>query len=334
MEDTRVKKNTLSVVFSFRNEEDVLPELIARTRKVIAQEQAQGTISSYELIFVNDASTDRSLEILLEHARGHEDIKVVTMSRCFGVSPCVMAGMEYSCGDLVVYMDADLQDPPEVIHELLATWKKKKDTDVVHTVRLSRKGESKTKLFITKIGYAILNKCASIYLPVEAGDFKLLSRRVVEHLVSMREVHPFVRGLVCWIGFKQDYVYYNREPRFSGKTKFHVLSLKVINNFFGSALISFSSAPLKIASFLGLFAILVDFAIMGYALFEKIAGRAIPEWTTLMIVVLFLGGIQLFCVGIMGLYLNSIYEQGKKRPNFIVDQTFGFPYDVSRKGND
>jgi dolichol-phosphate mannosyltransferase len=331
MNHRELKSNTLSVVFSFRNEEDVLPELIARTRKVLTQEQEQGMISSYELIFVNDASTDRSLEVLLEHSKGHQDIKIVTMSRCFGPSPCVMAGMEYSSGDVVVYMDADLQDPPEVIHELLAMWKKKKDIDVVHTIRLSRKGESKIKLFITKIGYYVLNKFSSIYLPVEAGDFKLLSRRVVDHLVSMREVQPFVRGLVCWIGFKQDYVYYNRESRFAGKTKFHVFSLKVINNFFGSALISFSSAPLKVASFLGLFAILVDFVLMGYALFEKMAGKAISQGTTLMIVVLFLGGIQLFCVGIMGLYLNSVYEQGKKRPNYIVDQTFGFPQDAARK---
>lgn len=318
------KTGCLSVVFSFRNEEDVLPELIHRTRTVLEQEQSKGVLSSHEMIFVNDASTDHSLDILLEQAQRHKDIRIINMSRCFGVSPCVLAGMEHSSGDAVVYMDADLQDPPEVIPELLEKWQKGDHVDIVHTTRLSRKGESKIKLFITRIGYCILNKFASIYLPVEAGDFKLLSRRAVDHLIQLRENHPFVRGLVCWIGFKQEYVRYHRGSRYAGKTKFHVLSPKVLNNFFGSALISFSSAPLKIASFLGLLAIFIDFIIMGHTLWQMIQGIAIPGWTALMVVVLFLGGVQLFCVGIMGLYLNSVYEQSKNRPNYIIDSIFGF----------
>lgn len=322
---------SLSVVFSFRNEEYVLEELIRRTRSVLNEEQTKGHLSSYELIFVNDASTDKSLELLMEQAKGHEDIRIINMSRCFGVSPCVLAGMEHSSGDAVVYMDADLQDPPEVISELLHTWQNEDNTDIVHTVRLSRKGESKGKLLITRIGYYILNKFSMIYLPVEAGDFKLLSRRAVNHLVQLRENHPFVRGLVCWIGFKQSYVQYHRRPRHAGKSKFHVMSLQVINNFFGSALISFSSAPLKIASFLGLLAIFIDFIVMAIALLAKIRGETLPGWTALMIVVLFLGGVQLFCVGIMGLYLNSVYEQSKQRPNYIVDTTFGFSEDISKR---
>ena len=204
---------SLSVVFSFRNEETVLPELIQRARAVLRREQSQGSISTYELVFVNDASSDRSLEILCKEAEGHNDIRVVTMSRCFGVSPCVLAGMEYTRGDAVVYMDADLQDPPELIPELLRAWQSDEHTEVVHTVRLSRKGEPGLKLLITRIGYYILNKFAMIYLPVEAGDFKLLSRRAVDYLVQFRENQPFVRGLVCWIGFKQSYVQYHRQPR-------------------------------------------------------------------------------------------------------------------------
>ncbi len=322
---------SLSVIFSFRNEEAVLTELIQRARAVLQKEQSQGNISTYEFVFVNDASTDRSLEILHKEAEGRNDIRVITMSRCFGVSPCVLAGMEYTCGDAVVYMDADLQDPPELIPELLRAWQSDEHTEVVHTVRLSRKGEPKLKLWITRLGYYILNKFAMIYLPVEAGDFKLLSRRAVDHLVQLKENQPFVRGLVCWIGFKQGYVQYHRQSRYSGKSKFHVLSLKVINNFFGSALISFSSAPLKIASCFGLLAIFVDFIIGGAAFLQMIQGKALPGWTALMIVILFLGGVQLFCLGIMGLYLNSVYEQSKNRPNYIVDHTFGFSEDVLRK---
>ena len=322
---------SLSVVFSFRNEETVLRELIARTRTVLQGERTKGHLSSYELIFVNDASTDRSLEILCNEAKGHNDIRVITMSRCFGVSPCVLAGMEYTCGDAVVYMYADLQDPPELIPELLHAWQSDEHMEVVHTVRLSRKGEPGLKLLITRIGYHILNKFAMIYLPVEAGDFKLLSRRAVDYLVQLKENQPFVRGLVCWIGFKQGYVQYHRQPRHAGRSKFHVLSLKVINNFFGSALISFSSAPLKIASCFGLLAIFVDFIIGGVALLQMIQGKALPGWTALMIVILFLGGVQLFCLGIMGLYLNSVYEQSKNRPNYIVDHIFGFSEDTLRK---
>jgi len=315
----------LSIVFSFRNEEEVLPELIRRTRMVLKEEVSKGNLSSYELIFVNDASFDDSLTILTEQAKGDNSIRIINMSRCFGVSPCVLAGMERTSGDLIIYMDTDLQDPPEIIPELLQSWRDEGDVEVVHTIRLSRLGESRIKLFITGIGYYILNKFSIIYLPVEAGDFKLLTRRAVDHLLQLRENHPFVRGLICWIGFKQSYVKYHRQSRFAGKTKFFVLGLKVLNNFFGSALIAFSSAPLKIASCLGLLAIFADFIIMGAVFLQMIQGEPIPEWTALMIVVLFLGGIQLFCIGIMGLYLNSVYEQSKNRPNYIIDSTVGFP---------
>jgi len=221
----------LSVVFSFRNEEEVLPELIRRTTIVLQKELSKNNLSSYELIFVNDASSDDSLTILKEQAKDDNSIRIINMSRCFGVSQCVLAGMECTSGDLIVYMDTDLQDPPEIIPELLQSWRDENGVEVVHTIRLSRQGESRIKLLITKIGYYILNKFSIIYLPVEAGDFKLLTRRAVDQLVQLRENHPFVRGLVCWIGFKQSYVKYHRQPRFAGKTKFQVLGLKVLNNF-------------------------------------------------------------------------------------------------------
>ena len=322
--------NTLSVVFSFRNEEEVLPELLKRIRKVLQGEVSQGTIDSYELIFVDDASTDHSFNILFEHAQGNKDIRIIKMSRCFGPSPspCVLAGMQHASGDAVIYMDVDLQDPPEVIPEMLRVWQRGEDVDVVHAVRESREGEPRIKLFVTRIGYFLLNKITSIHLPVEAGDFKLLSRRVVNHLVQLREKRPFLRGLVCWVGFKQGFVKYKRESRYAGKTKFPVFGWKVMSNFFSSALISFSSAPLKISVFVGFLAILADFGLLIHVLLEKIQGRAIPGWTAIMIAILFVGSIQFLCIGIMGLYLNSIFEEIKGRPNFIIEKTYGFPEDI------
>lgn len=321
------KAKILSVVFSFRNEEDVLPELIRRVRTVLNEQKKSGLLLAYELIFVDDASTDRSWDVLKEQAHGHEDIRIIRMSRRFGPSPSpgVLAGMEHSTGDCVIYMDADLQDPPEVIPELLRAWANDPEVDVVHTVRKSRSGESVVKLFMTRMGYLILNKVTSIKLPVEAGDFKLLSRRAVNHLIELREKRPFLRGLVCWIGFKQAYVLYDRQARYAGKTKFHVFGGDVISNFFDSALISFSSAPLKLTVILGFVAIIADFGLFLHVILEKFQGRAIPGWTAIMIAVIFIGSVQLLCLGIMGLYLNAIFEESKRRPNYIVDKTFGFP---------
>ncbi|MDA2936735.1 glycosyltransferase family 2 protein [Acidobacteria bacterium AH-259-A15] len=313
------------MVFSFRNEQEVLPQLVKKTRAVLQQEQATRCISSYELIFVNDASTGRSLEILLEHAEGHDDIRIINMSRRFGVSPCVLAGMEYASGDAVIYMDADLQDPPEVIPKLLQTWQSRDKINVVHTVRLSREGESKIKLLLTRFAYHILHRITSIQLPVEAGDFKLLSRRAVDQLIRLRERRPFLRGLVCWIGFNQISVSYHRNTRYAGDTKFPVFSREVINNFLKSALISFSSFPLEIVSIAGFGSALLGFVLLVHVLIEKMRGHNIPGWMALMVTMLFLGSVQLFSIGAIGLYLNTIYEESKGRPNYIVESTFGFP---------
>ena len=317
------KPFTVSLVFSFRNEEAVLPELIKRTRAVLVKERQRGVIASYELIFVNDSSTDRSLPILLDELKQNSDIRILNTSRCFGVAAGILAGMEYSRGDAVIYMDADLQDPPECIPQLLETWQTQK-VDVVHTVRKSRRGESQLKILLTKMGYRILNSFSSVSIPMEAGDFKLLSRRAVSHLLQLRENRPFIRGLVCWIGFKQAFIEYERQPRQAGVSKFPVLGWKVMSNFLGSALISFSSLPLKIAVFLGAVTILFDLIFMARVFYEKLQGIAVPGWTAVLIAVLLMGGVQLFCIGLVGVYLHSINEQGKGRPSFIIESAIGF----------
>jgi glycosyltransferase involved in cell wall biosynthesis len=314
----------VSLVLSFRNEEACLPELIARLRKVLGDERKAGRIRGHELIFVNDASTDASETVLRAHAVGNDDIRIINMSRNFGVSPCVLAGMERSSGDLVIYMDADLQDPPELIPELVRAWKSEPDVGVVHTVRTNRAGESRLKLAITHLGYRILYLSSSIKLPMQAGDFKLASREVVDHLVAMKEKRPFLRGLVCWIGFKQKTVNYAREARAGGATKFPVISFKVINNFLDSALISFSDAPLRLATLAGLLVSVLALSYIVWVLIEKFRGHNLPGWSAVMTAVLFLGGTQLLCTGLQGLYISSIFQESKRRPNYIVKDTFGF----------
>ena len=326
-EPTSPKVIKLSMIFSFRNEEDVLQELISRVRNVLKLEKNKGVLSSHELIFINDHSTDRSEEILIEQDKGHGDIKIINMSRNFGVSPCVMTGLKYSTGDAAIYMDADLQDPPEVISKILEVWKEGKNVDVVHTVRTFRAGENFIKLKIAKLGYWILRKTASIDLIAEAGDFKFLSRRVINHLKQLEEYNPFMRGMVAWVGFNQKEVGYKRESRFAGNTKFPIFSRKVINNFFSSALISFSSAPLQWASLIGLSGVGLSIIMFCLILFQKASGLLLPDWLIIVAVIFFVGSIQLIGIGILGLYLQSVYIATKNRPNCIIESVFGFSED-------
>ena len=316
------KSPKISVVLSFCNEEENLEELARRLRNVF-RVNLEDVINDYELIFVSDASTDRSIEILLGLAKGDKDIKIINTSRNFGVYPCMLAGMKYSSGDAVIYLDSDLQDPPELIPEMVKTWINE-HVDVVHTKRLSRAGESKIKLCITKIGYFILEKVSNIHIEPNVGDFKLLSRRAVNELLKMREKNPFVRGLVNWIGFKQTTIPYHREARFAGETKHPVYSWKVIKHFLDHALISFSDIPLKfslITGFFILFGALCYFAIL---LIMCLFGLTVPGWAAIMAIVLMLGGIQLFAIGVLGLYINAVFLEAKNRPNFIVENTYGF----------
>ena len=315
----------ISVVLSFKNEERNLPELIRRLRDVLDQVYPR----HYELIFVNDASSDRSEEILLDAAKDHNDIKIITTSRPFGVSECALLGMEYSSGDALIYMDADLQDPPEVIPELINAWKTGDNIDIVHTVRLSRAGEPRIKIWLTDIGYNIIKRISDIYLEVEAGDFKLLSRRAVNEVIKFKEKKPYLRGLVTWIGFNQTIVYYRREARYGGQTKFKFYGYRVIQNYLNSALISFSDIPLKLSLIAGVIVTFLAIISLIYALLEKFVYQTtLGWWWSTIIAMLFLGGLQLITVGILGLYVSSIYLETKGRPNYIIKRTFGFDEDT------
>lgn len=310
----------LSVVLSFFNEQENIPELVRRLRAALTPICGE----RYELIFVNDASTDRSLELLKQLARGQRDIKVVNMSRNFGVSICVMAGLRYAKGDAVIYMDADLQDPPELIPTLVAKWQEDPEVEVVYTTRRSRAGESAWKLAITRLGYRILHATSDIKLVPDSGDFKLLSRRVVNELLKMQESKPFVRGMVTWVGFKQVQVLYDREARHAGQTHYPVLGWRVISNFLDSALISFSDVPLKIALFLGFFVSVGAFLWLIGVFVMKFLGYTLGGWAAIMSTMLVLGGVQLLTIGVLGLYINAIFRETRQRPHYIVKDTFGF----------
>lgn len=312
-----LRQTTLSVVFSFRNEEQNLELLIPRLREV-----CKGmALKSYEFVFVNDCSTDRSLEILMREQQAAGDIVIVNTSRRFGVSECVMAGFSESKGDYVVYMDADLQDPPELIPEMMEMALRER-AEVVYTTRRKRDGETWIKLQVTKFGYWLLKSFSSIEVPYNSGDFKLLSRRVVMEVLRLKEQKPFMRGLVTWVGFKQSQLFYDRAPRARGETKFPIFSRKVIYNFLDSALISFSDAPLKAA--LGMGIVITGGAVLLFVwiLIQKMIGWALPGWTAVMATILVLGGVQLFILGIIGLYIHTIYLQVKGRPLFIVDRVY------------
>lgn len=317
-------KPLVSVVISFFNEEDVLPELILRLGRSL------DTLDlDYELIFVNDASTDGSLSILTEKAEQDKRIKVLNMSRNFGSSRqgvCTIAGIEYASGDAIIFMDADLQDPPELLPQMIDAWRNGDNVDVVYTTRLSRAGESKGKLWLTKWGYRILQWTAEVDVPVNSGDFKLISRRVADHLLLLGEKRPFLRGLVPWVGFKQVPVFYHREPRFAGRTKYWVISPKVINNFL-SAIISFSDIPLKICLLTGILISFIAFGLGVYAIACKFLGLAVPGWSGIMAAVLFVGGVELIMLGMVGLYVAAILDQVKDRPRYLVESTIGFDDD-------
>ena len=315
----------LSIVFSFRNEEEVLPELLRRCRALADGLIKQARISALELVFVDDASSDGSLLLLQrELAAGARDIRVVRMSRRFGVSVCVLAGMKYCSGDWVVYMDSDLQDPPELIPELIQRLESDPEIQVVHTRRTGRDGESRFKLMVTRLGYYILHLLTKSQLPIECGDFKLLTRRAVQEILNFKERKPFMRWLVCLIGFKQDFVDYRRQGRGAGETHFNVFSWRVISNFVESAIVSTSVFPLHLISFAGLFSSFICAGILVYILFEKVMGLNLPGWTAIMTAVLFIGSVQILCMGLVGLYLASVFEEVKRRPAYIVAQTLGF----------
>ena len=302
----------LSIVISFRNEEAVLPELIRRIQEIIKLINMD-----YEIIFVNDASTDSSLQILRNKKKNDPNIKIINMSRRFGNTPCILAGFKYSKGDAVIYMDADLQDPPEIIPEIINKWRN--GAEIVHTLRKKREGENALKKILTKFAYRIINFISESYLPPDCGDFKLLSRKALNELLALNVRYPYLKGIIASLGFKQDYVSYIRKKRIAGKTHYPLyFSLNPYKSFV-NGLISFSTFPLILSSFAGIilfFLIIFSYIIGGIFHLSGIFQFEIS--VSSLIVFLFLGGLSLL-LGVQSLYVLKIFENINEQPHYIIN---------------
>ncbi len=309
-------KPEISVVVPLYNEELVIEEMYKRL--IIVLEKAE---PEYEIILVNDGSKDRTCEMVKEICRQNDRVKLISFSRNFGHQIAITAGMDRAVGKAVVVIDADLQDPPEIIPEMIKKWRE--GDKVVYGVREHRQGESRFKLLTAAVFYRIMKRMASVQIPVDTGDFRLIDRRVLNEFLRMRERSRFVRGMVSWVGFQQGKVSYSRDERFAGQTKYPFTKML---KFAIDGMVSFSQIPLRISSTLGLLSAVISFVFMVYGLIIKyfFPEQAIPGWTSIFSGVLFLGGIQLICLGVLGEYIGRIYEEIKKRPLYVVDEEVNF----------
>jgi len=268
----------------------------------------------YELILVNDGSRDATHARLAQLALAHDEISVVNLSRNFGHQIAATAGLDEARGDAVILMDGDLQDPPELIAEFLERWRE--GYDVVYATRRNRKGESAFKLFTAKMFYRIVRRLTNVAIPVDTGDFRLMSRRVVDALKLTRERHRFLRGLVSWVGYPQIGVEYDRDERFSGHTKYPFTKML---RFAIDGITSFSEIPLRFASYMGFAVSIFAFVVAGAEILLKLfTGYNYPGYTSTIFAILFLGGVQLISIGTLGEYVGRIYDQVKARPLYLI----------------
>jgi glycosyltransferase involved in cell wall biosynthesis len=307
----------ISVVLSFRNERQNIPTLVSRLVAMFAAEDAD-----YELIFVNDASTDGSLEALVDERSQNTRVKIMNMSRRFGVSECIRAGMAAASGDAIVYLDSDLQDPPEVIPRLLEKWRA--GAGVVHTVRTRRHGESRMKMALTRLAYRLIHLGSSIELPVDAGDFKLLSRAAVDHVLAARESDPYLRGLAVWVGFTQATVPYERDARHAGRTHFPFFSRNPWKTF-TVGLTSFSFMPIYAVGALAAAGLVATLAAGVWSIGVMLSGGRLPTPVALAVLGLFFWSTTLAAIAAVGVYVIRAYKDVRARPQYIIASTIGLP---------
>ena len=275
----------------------------------------------FELIFVDDGSVDRTRAMLRDFAQADARVRAICFSRNFGHQVAVTAGINQACGDAVVLIDADLQDPPEVVSQMIERWRA--GYDVVYGTRAVRQGESAFKLATARGFYRVLNRLSDVAIPLDTGAFRLMSRRVVDTLKAMPEHDRFVRGMVSWVGFRQIALPYERAQRFAGVSKY---PLRKMIRFATDGILSFSTKPLQMSITLGMAAAVVALLGIAYALVLRLTTNSWVEgWTALMIAVLFIGGVQLIGIGILGEYVGRIYNESKRRPLYVVDELIGRP---------
>ncbi len=305
----------ISVVVPLYNEELNIDYLFERLLSVLSRLDM-----TYEIVCVNDGSKDNTIGCLIEHHHQNPKIKVVNLSRNYGKEIALSAGLDYANGNAVIPIDADLQDPPELIAELVEKWRE--GYDVVYATRRSRQGESWVKRFTANVFYRTIDSLSQVPIPRNTGDFRLLDRRVVDALKRMPERTRFMKGLFAWVGFKQTSVVYDRPPRYKGETKWNYWKLW---NFAIDGITSFSFLPLKVWSYVGLLVAIPSFFYASFLVIRTlIFGIDFPGYASIMVAVLFLGGVQLVSLGVLGEYLGRVYEEVKGRPLYLVRESYGF----------
>lgn len=305
----------VSAVIPCYNEEESLPVLYERLTKVLS-----ASTDRYEIVFANDGSRDRTLEIIREISARDARVRGVSLSRNFGHQACLTAGLDHARGEVVLMMDADLQDPPELLPKMIEKWRR--GVDVVFAVRKKRKGESWFKLVTAAGFYRLLRNMTNVDIPVDTGDFRLIDRKALDAVLALRESNRFLRGMFSWIGFRQEPVYYVRQARFAGETKY---PLKKMLRFAFDGITSFSSVPLRFATWLGLAVAAVAFIYSLFVLRSALLGGAVPGWASTTLSVLFLGGVQLVTIGMLGEYIGRIFDEVKRRPLYMVKEVVEHP---------
>jgi polyisoprenyl-phosphate glycosyltransferase len=312
----------LSVVVPVFCEEPVLEEFYRRAKGVM---DALAPRLRHELIFVNDGSTDGSLRIVTDLARRDPTVRVLDLSRNFGHQAAITAGVDHARGDAVVTIDGDLQDPPELIPQMVEMWEQ--GCRVVYAVRRRRAGEPRLRLAMIRMFYRLLDRLSDLRIPPDSGDFRLMDRRTVNVLTQLREPDRYLRGLATWAGFRQCPLYYERDPRYAGETKYPFAKLVKLGL---DGISSFSDKPLRFSSHLGFVVTVGALLFMGWVIVGKLLypERVATGWASVMVVVLFLGGVQLLCIGILGEYVGRVFRQGKGRPLYVVDERYNFDAEV------
>ena len=305
----------ISVIVPMYYEEEVAEECYKRLNNVLTN------IDNYthEIIFINDGSKDKTLDILIGIANKYKNVKVISFSRNFGHQCAVTAGLQYVTGDAIVIIDADLQDPPELIPEMLKIWED--GYEVIYGKRKSRKGESRFKLLTASMFYRTLNALSDVDIPKDTGDFRLVDRKVVDVINSLPEHNKFLRGLFSWVGFKQIPYEYERKERFAGKTKY---PLKKMLKLAQDGIFSFSTKPLRIVGTMGIISIAISIIVLIYAILSYIFNwnNLTAGWTSLMVTITFLSGMILISLWMIGEYIGRIYDETKKRPQYVIERTF------------
>ena len=310
----------ISIVVPCFNEQEVFVETNRRLNSVLSQ--LPNDLYQYEIIYVNDGSTDQTLSLIKQALSEDKHLKCLSFSRNFGHQIAITAGLDACKGDAAVVIDADLQDPPSVILEMIKQWEQ--GYDVVFGKRKDREGESSFKLLTAKYFYKLINRLSDVDIPRDTGDFRLMDRNALNQFLLMRESYRFVRGMVAWIGFNQTFVEYDRESRFAGQTKY---PLKKMLRLASDAILSFSNTPLKIATFVGFITSIAAFIGIIYSLYVRLFTKSwVDGWAFLMIAILLIGFIILIVLGVIGEYVGRIYGEIKHRPLYIVKDKMGFDH--------